>query len=55
MMAEHDPNAETDAEIKRRQKNRNIAVAFAIVAFVVIIFFVTIIRIQMGIEASLEG
>jgi len=55
MMAERDPNVETDDEIKRRQKSRNVAVAFAIVAFVVIIFFVTIIRIQMGIEASLQG
>lgn len=45
----------TDDEIRRRQRSRNIAVALAVVAFVGIVFLVTIVRIQSGIEASMGG
>ncbi len=45
----------TDDEIRRRQRSRNIAVALAVGAFVVIVFCVTIVRIQDGIQASMGG
>jgi hypothetical protein len=45
----------TDDEIRRRQRSRNIAVALAVAAFVVIVFFVTIVRMQAGIQASMGG
>ncbi|MEQ8442512.1 MAG: hypothetical protein RIM33_17255 [Alphaproteobacteria bacterium] len=54
-MADNDRNMDSDEEIKRRQKSRNVAVALCVAAFVVIVFFVTIIRIQMGIDASMNG
>lgn len=45
----------TDEEIRRRQRSRNIAVALAVGAFVVIVFVVTIVRLQAGIQASVGG
>lgn len=45
----------TDDEIRRRQRSRNVAVALAVAAFVVIVFFVTIVRMQAGIQASMGG
>ncbi|NMM43723.1 hypothetical protein HH303_04490 [Rhodospirillaceae bacterium KN72] len=43
----------TDDEIRRRQRSRNVAVALAVVAFIGIVFAVTIVRIQAGIQASM--
>lgn len=48
----NDPLNMTDAEIKRRRRGRNLAVAGLLLAFVAIVYFVTIARIQTGIEAS---
>lgn len=45
----------TDEEIRRRQRSRNIAVALSVAALVVVIFFVSIIRIQAGIDAGEGG
>lgn len=50
-----DPTQMSDAEIKRRQRSRNIAVALALGAFVVIVFLVSIVRMQAGIDASMGG
>ena len=50
-----DPLDMTDEEIKRRQRGRNIAVAWCVVAFVVIVFTVSIVRIKAGVEAGLGG
>jgi hypothetical protein len=55
MARKTDETEMTDAEIQRRQRSRNIAVALAIVGIGVLIYFVTIVRIQSGIEASLGG
>ncbi|MDW3204810.1 MAG: hypothetical protein R8L07_04640 [Alphaproteobacteria bacterium] len=56
-MAADDKNdlAMTDEEIRRRQRSRNVAVALAVGAFVVIVFVVTIVRMQAGIDASMGG
>jgi hypothetical protein len=45
----------SDEEIKKRQRGRNLAVALAVVAFMVIVFTVTIVRLKAGVEASLGG
>ena len=50
-----DPLDMSDDEIKRRQRGRNVAVAWSVVAFVVIVFAVSIIRIKAGVDASLGG
>jgi hypothetical protein len=43
----NDSNA-LDAERIRRRKGRNIAVFTALLAFVLIVYFVTIVKIKMG-------
>lgn len=45
----------SDAEIKKRQRGRNIAVALAVVGFMVIVFSVTIVRLKAGVEAAMGG
>lgn len=45
----------TDEEIKRRQRRRNVAVAWCVVAFVAIVFTVSIVRIKAGVDAGLAG
>lgn len=45
----------SDDEIKRRQRRRNVAVAWCVVAFVVIVFTVSVVRISAGVQASLGG
>lgn len=45
----------TDDEIRRRQRSRNIAVALSLVAFVGIVFAVTIVRIQSAIDSGMAG
>lgn len=50
-----DPARMNDEEIRRRQRSRNIAVALALGAFVVIVFLVSIVRMQAGVETYPGG
>ena len=39
---------------RRRLRGRNIAVLFALIAFVALIYLVTVVRLQTGLDATLE-